>query len=707
MHSASSSRAAASRSTSRTSAASRTAACRPTSSGSCRTSCGCCCAARSIWRKGEGAAGNCAWGSFRSPANPVLRDTTERVVIASKGRFDRGEVARRSRTPVAAVRRTRSTPTSSWPRRSTCGTSRPRARAASRTRRRSRSGSRRASSTSTPTRTISSSTRSWVRAPRWSPPRAAAAATSGYDLDPTYVDIARLRVRDEGRSRTRTPQHSDLSPELAELDFDESFQARATQGRQGGAERSPRRCSPKPASRSSPRTRACAAPASRSTSSPPTPTTSSGTSTCRARSRAPRRLAAHRHRVEDARARARARANRASGPLVFLTSHLPRKGSEGDIALAQRPSRTSFFDVIEMRSDEGYERLRKYAAGGHRRQSVVADLRTAITEIVTGLGMCGVDDVETALAARPGRDHQRRRRRPGDALQRRVEGAAPPRPLRRLVHERPRVPARAATRCEAARRSSSSGRARTVAPGDEVVPADLRVDHVYLVSCKYLSRIVVNASPQHLFDRLLTGGHGRARAATGYARSRPPSTPRSTTRYATPRSIPLARRVDRARRPSSAAISASRAARRLAGRRGDSLRALVGSARADGVGAPVAHRDRREPREAMLWRLLAHRQRAVLRARRVAERASCACASRRHGTGAATSSCARSRSKPRRRPADGRLAGDRARSTRGRRARCRGPRRDPLEPRPLLGAARSQGVSRHAAPPMPGYFPLA
>ena len=47
------------------------------------------------------------------------------------------------------------------------------------------------------------------------------------------------------------------------------------------------------------------------------------------------------------------------------------------------------------------------------------------------------------------------------------------------------------------------------APGDEVVPADLRVDHVYLVSCKYLSRIVVNASPHHLFDRLLAGGHGR------------------------------------------------------------------------------------------------------------------------------------------------------------------------------------------------------
>ncbi len=42
-----------------------------------------------IWQKGEGASGSCAWGSFRSATNPVLRDITERVVIASKGRFDR------------------------------------------------------------------------------------------------------------------------------------------------------------------------------------------------------------------------------------------------------------------------------------------------------------------------------------------------------------------------------------------------------------------------------------------------------------------------------------------------------------------------------------------------------------------------------------------------------------------------------------------
>ncbi len=46
-----------------------------------------------IWLKARGAAGNCAWGSFQQPANPVLRDLTERVVIASKGRLDRARPA--------------------------------------------------------------------------------------------------------------------------------------------------------------------------------------------------------------------------------------------------------------------------------------------------------------------------------------------------------------------------------------------------------------------------------------------------------------------------------------------------------------------------------------------------------------------------------------------------------------------------------------
>jgi DNA modification methylase len=42
-----------------------------------------------IWVKAKGAAGSCAFGSYLKASNPVLRDLTERVVIASKGRFGR------------------------------------------------------------------------------------------------------------------------------------------------------------------------------------------------------------------------------------------------------------------------------------------------------------------------------------------------------------------------------------------------------------------------------------------------------------------------------------------------------------------------------------------------------------------------------------------------------------------------------------------
>jgi DNA modification methylase len=42
-----------------------------------------------VWVKAEGASGSCAWGSFRKATNPVLRDVSERVIVASKGRFER------------------------------------------------------------------------------------------------------------------------------------------------------------------------------------------------------------------------------------------------------------------------------------------------------------------------------------------------------------------------------------------------------------------------------------------------------------------------------------------------------------------------------------------------------------------------------------------------------------------------------------------
>jgi len=47
-----------------------------------------------IWLKQRGSSGSCAWGSFQRPGNPVLRDLTERVIVASKGRFDRSVPAK-------------------------------------------------------------------------------------------------------------------------------------------------------------------------------------------------------------------------------------------------------------------------------------------------------------------------------------------------------------------------------------------------------------------------------------------------------------------------------------------------------------------------------------------------------------------------------------------------------------------------------------
>lgn len=49
-----------------------------------------------VWRKGAGASGSAAFGSWLSPAAPAVRDVTERILVASKGRFDR--------TPTRKVR---------------------------------------------------------------------------------------------------------------------------------------------------------------------------------------------------------------------------------------------------------------------------------------------------------------------------------------------------------------------------------------------------------------------------------------------------------------------------------------------------------------------------------------------------------------------------------------------------------------------------
>ncbi len=53
--------------------------------------------------------------------------------------------------------------------------------------------------------------------------------------------------------------------------------------------------------------------------------------------------------------------------------------------------------------------------------------------------------------------------------------------------------------------------------GFDLIPADLRVDHVYLVSCKYQSKILSNSSPSNLFDRRLADRTDRGGQESWYA----------------------------------------------------------------------------------------------------------------------------------------------------------------------------------------------
>ncbi len=138
------------------------------------------------------------------------------------------------------------------------------------------------------------------------------------------------------------------------------------------------------------------------------------------------------------------------------------------------------------------------------------DRRTLVTELVTGLGMLGYRSLDEALDARPaamadvtpGIWDQLQGLRSGGWFDPEFEAA--------FANGAAFLSSPEALRRRRPLRIDWKGSQR--APGDEVAPIDLRVDHVYLVSCKYLSRILCNVSPAHLFDDLLVGRHGRRRA---------------------------------------------------------------------------------------------------------------------------------------------------------------------------------------------------
>ena len=132
--------------------------------------------------------------------------------------------------------------------------------------------------------------------------------------------------------------------------------------------------------------------------------------------------------------------------------------------------------------------------------------KTEITEVVTGLALFDGPDVRTALADPPAAFTDV----PSDTWERLAalerEGRHRPEFEAAWVNGRTFLRAHDGLRGRSPVLVEWKGGHR--APGDEVVPADLRVDHVYLISCKYLSKILINASPAHLFERSLAGGHG-------------------------------------------------------------------------------------------------------------------------------------------------------------------------------------------------------
>ena len=138
------------------------------------------------------------------------------------------------------------------------------------------------------------------------------------------------------------------------------------------------------------------------------------------------------------------------------------------------------------------------------------DDRTLVTELAMALGTLPAADLPTSLNSRPA--ELRINVEPGNAW-RRIHGSG------HLAHQfdlafanwtRPGSRRRRAVRTGGPGIIEWTGGRRP--PGDEVAPIDLRIDHVYLISCKYDSDILANTSPARLFHGLLatSGGWDRS-----------------------------------------------------------------------------------------------------------------------------------------------------------------------------------------------------
>jgi DNA modification methylase len=317
-----------------------------------------------IWRKGEGASGSCAWGSFRSAANPVLRDITERVIIASKGRFDRARTVKQRADEGLPFESTlmaddfMASTLDLW--------SIPPESAR-------RVGHPAPFPVELPEQLIRLYTfkNDLVLDPFMGSGSALVAAAQldrryvGYDLDPEYVQIAERRVHDaliEHAPAKVVPKRRKRIEPPAEAS-EENFQSRAT--REGKAAQ-------KLAEEV---------------------LVDAGFTITQRNHRIPKTGVKINFVATDDKGRdwffdvsgaftsrrggllrtdtlwkSLGRANAIRGrnrdiPIVFLTTHLPRRLSEGDTALrAAGPD--AFFDAVEMLSDQGRARLEQYARGG-------------------------------------------------------------------------------------------------------------------------------------------------------------------------------------------------------------------------------------------------------------------------------------------------------------------------------------------------------
>jgi len=131
----------------------------------------------------------------------------------------------------------------------------------------------------------------------------------------------------------------------------------------------------------------------------------------------------------------------------------------------------------------------------------VPDTRTAVSEIVTGLGLFGFRDLERALAGRP-----RFITNVDDAVYDQLDQAYATGQHREVFETAWSNGQRFARSVDGLRGRppwSVEWKGPHKPPAYEQIPADLRVDHVYLISCKYGSKILQNASPSNLFDRAL------------------------------------------------------------------------------------------------------------------------------------------------------------------------------------------------------------